>query len=167
MAKAPAKKKDDGEPKKPSAIIGIIGLLVATLLAAGAGAFFGLKMLAPGTGLAATEAGHGAGSDKKEPPVETWKVRPLPPVITNLAMPRNTWVRLETMMVLDNEDPKDLNLLTAKISEDMVSYLRTLTLSQLEGPSALQHLKEDLNDRARLRSEGKVREIIVHGLVAE
>jgi flagellar FliL protein len=42
-----------------------------------------------------------------------------------------------------------------------------VTLSQLEGPTALAYLKDDLNDRARIRSEGKVKEVIVYGLVAE
>jgi hypothetical protein len=29
------------------------------------------------------------------------------------------------------------------------------------------HLREDLNDRARVRSGGKVRDIIVHALIVE
>ncbi len=39
-----------------------------------------------------------------------------------------------------------------------MAYLRTIPLSQLEGPSGLIHLREDLNERARMRSEGHVEE---------
>ena len=45
--------------------------------------------------------------------------------------------------------------------------MRTVPLAQLEGPSGFLHLREDLNDRARIRSGGKVRELVVHALVLE
>ena len=48
------------------------------------------------------------------------------------------------------------NALAAAIAEDIVAYLRTVPLAQLEGPSGFLHLREDLNDRARIRSGGKV-----------
>ncbi len=58
-------------------------------------------------------------------------------------------------------------MLAATITEDIVAYLRTVSLAQIEGASGFQHLREDLNDRARVRSGGKVRELIIHTLIVE
>jgi flagellar FliL protein len=42
-----------------------------------------------------------------------------------------------------------------------------VTLRQLEGASGYQHLREDLNDRVRMRSSGNVRDLIIQTLVIE
>ena len=55
----------------------------------------------------------------------------------------------------------------AELRQDVVAYLRTINLSQLEGPSALQHLREDLNERATLRTGGQVSELIIQSLVVQ
>ena len=55
----------------------------------------------------------------------------------------------------------------AEIRSDIVAYLRTLSMRQLEGPSGLQHLREDLNERVALRTKGQVRELIVEMLVVQ
>jgi flagellar FliL protein len=48
-----------------------------------------------------------------------------------------------------------------------MAYLRTLHLPQLEGASGLQALREDLAERVRLRSGGKVREFVIETLVVQ
>ena len=48
-----------------------------------------------------------------------------------------------------------------------MAYLRTLSLSRIQGASGLQHLREDLNERVVLRSKGLVRELIVETLVVQ
>jgi flagellar FliL protein len=90
----------------------------------------------------------------------------LSPIITNLASPERTWIRLEASIVIDAEGA-DAKTLSAAITEDTVAYLRTLSLPLIEGASGLLHLREDLNERARVRSGGKVRDIIVHTLIVE
>ena len=57
--------------------------------------------------------------------------------------------------------------LLGEIAEDIIGYLRTVPMSDLEGPSGFLHLREDLNDRARIRSGGKIRELIIQALVLE
>ena len=84
---------------------------------------------------------------------------------TNLASPANTWIRLEASIVLDGEG--DAKGLAATITEDTIGYVRTLSLPLIEGSSGLLHLREDLSDRARIRSNGKVRDIIIHTLIVE
>jgi flagellar FliL protein len=90
----------------------------------------------------------------------------LAPIVTNLASPANTWIRLEASIVIDGEGG-DAKALAATITEDTVAYLRTLSLPLIEGSSGLLHLREDLNDRARIRSSGKVRDLIIHTLIVE
>ena len=42
-----------------------------------------------------------------------------------------------------------------------------MTLTQIEGASGFQHLREDLNERARIRSGGKVRDLVIQALIVE
>ena len=54
-----------------------------------------------------------------------------------------------------------------EIGDDILAYLRTVTLKQLEGPVGLQSIREDLNERAATRSDGKVREFVIRTLVVQ
>ena len=38
---------------------------------------------------------------------------------------------------------------------------------QIEGANGFQNLREDLNERARVRSGGRVREVVIQSLVVE
>jgi hypothetical protein len=44
-----------------------------------------------------------------------------------------------------------MSVLRKRIEDDFLSLLRTLTLAHLEGGLGLQHLREDLNERAKVR----------------
>jgi flagellar FliL protein len=143
-------------------------MAVLTGLAVGAGGLFGLQIaalvgkappVAAKPEAKAAEAVKGAYSEKA-------KVHPLSPIVTNLASPERTWIRLEASIVVDAEDG-DAKALAAAISEDTVAYLRTLSLPLIQGASGLLHLRADLNDRARIRSGGKVQDVIVHTLLVE
>ena len=57
--------------------------------------------------------------------------------------------------------------MAAQISDDLVAFAKTLTLSQLQGASGLQNLRDDLNERAAVRSQGKVREVVIETLVVQ
>jgi flagellar protein FliL len=150
----------------PSLMSFILALAVLTGLAVGAGGMFGLLVL--------SKAGKPPPAKVETPVAEARKGRfsdkaalhALSPIITNLASPERMWIRLEASIVLDGEglDPK---MLAASITEDTVIYLRTLSLPLIEGASGMLHLREELNDRARVRSGGKVRDLIVHTLILE
>ncbi|MFD1695818.1 flagellar basal body-associated FliL family protein [Roseibium aestuarii] len=92
------------------------------------------------------------------------KMRPL---VTNLDAPGDAWVRVEGVLVLSGAEVDDVDLLTAHVEEDLLAYLHSLRLAQLEGAVGLQHLREDLNERARLRSQGAVSEVILQTLVIQ
>jgi flagellar FliL protein len=95
------------------------------------------------------------------------RLRKLSPVVTNLASPPNTWVRLEASVVTDQLTEEEASVLVARVGEDVVAYLRTISPAQIEGARGLQYLREDLNERAAIRSSGKVRELIIETLVVQ
>ena len=157
-----------GGAKAPSAMSLVVALLVVTGLGTGVGGLFGL-LLMPKMQKAAPAA-------KAEPPPTapakgrypaTVSLRALPPIVTNLQSPATTWVRLEASLVMDGEQSPEANVLAAQISEDLVAFLRTVRLTQIEGASGFQHLREDLKDRIRVRSGGKVRDLVVQSFIVE
>jgi flagellar protein FliL len=147
--------------KKTSVLLLVAELAILTCFAVGAGGLFGMMVLG---GSARQEAI--ATQSAKSRSAEVTTLKPLPAIVTNLATPKGTWIRLEASIVFGAEGG-DSNALTAAIGEDIVAYLRTVPLAQVEGPSGFQHLREDLNERARIRSAGKVRELVIQTLVLE
>jgi flagellar FliL protein len=64
--------------------------------------------------------------------VAATNVRELKPIITNLLAPPGVWVRLEGAIVCDGSGP-EIDRLAGDIAADTLAYLRTLSLSQIEG----------------------------------
>lgn len=147
----------------------IIGVAVATMVAmvAGAGLGFKFSTIIPKTG------------DEKKPVAKTPEpvaepyignkiVKTLKPIVTNLANPDfASWVRLEGAIIVDSQAELDFDELSAQVSQDTLAYLRTLTLMDLEGPSGLAYLRDDLNERAKTRSKGHVLEFVISSVVVE
>ena len=94
-------------------------------------------------------------------------LRDLPPIIANLADPPDAWVRIQATLVFDGALTQKPDVVAAEIAEDILAFMRTLTLAQIAGASGLQHLREDLNERAAIRSNGRVRELILQTLVVQ
>lgn len=91
----------------------------------------------------------------------------LPPVITNLGSPQDTWIRFEGSIVFDPKTLSHPEVVAGQIGDDFLAYLRTVSLKQLEGPIGLQNIREDLQERAITRSGGKVRELVIRTLVVQ
>ena len=111
-------------------------------------------------------AAPSAGTASKDRYAGNVSLRTLAPIVTNLAHPDKTWIRIEALLVMDEQTP-DAGTLSAQIVEDIVAFLRTVSLSQIQGASGFQHLREDLNDRVRVRSGGKVRDLVVQSMIIE
>jgi flagellar FliL protein len=165
----------DAPKKGPSLVIQIVVLLVLTLVAAGVGYFSG-GMLDPGSAkeehaaAPAQDGGHGGKEEKPEvpeDPAEAEKKRglfPLPAITTNLAAPSDTWIRIELSAIFDGEID---TAMADAVHQDLLSYLRTVKLHQVEGASGFLHLKEDIEERATIRSEGKVKGLLIKTIVFE
>jgi flagellar protein FliL len=109
-----------------------------------------------------------------EKPADTAARRPepstlfdLPPVITNLGSPQDTWIRFEGSIVFDAKTLPHPEAVAGEIGDDFLAYLRTVSLKQLEGPIGLRNIRQDLKERAMTRSGGKVRELVIRTLVVQ
>ncbi len=142
------------------------GVMVAlTLGAAAAGT--GLGLLLGGTpDQNSPGAAKAQGASDMKYGGET-SLRELPPVIANLAEPSDAWVRVQASIVFDSKAVPNSELIAEKIGEDILGFMRTLSVAQIGGASGLQHLREDLNERAAIRSGGLVRELIIQTLVVQ
>lgn len=156
-----------GERKKGGK--GWIGALaLATLVAVGTGGGLGVYLLS-----SVEKAVDQKVRDEqaKAAPVLNYAgdlaLRSVGSVVTNLAEPADAWVRLESSVVFKTGALQNPDVAVAEIRADVIAYLRTLSMAQIEGASGLQHLREDLNERVALRSKGGVREIIVESLVVQ
>jgi flagellar FliL protein len=166
MAGAAAVAEEVKAKKGPGLVIQIAVLLVLTLATAGAGWFFGGMLGAtpvpeePAPPPAEAE-GHGKPED---PAVHSVRVFPLETITTNLSDPTDVWVRLELALVFtDLPDPE----LAEIVHQDILAYLRTVRARQIEGASGFQHLRSDLDERARIRSDGKVRQVLIRTILFE
>jgi len=144
----------------------IAALLVLTLVAIGVGALAGLQLFASAERIA------DAKKNAPAPPIASSyagsaRLRKLSPIVTNLAAPANNWARIEASMVTESMNDEEAGILAAHISEDIVTYLRSASVAQFEGSRGLQHLRDDLAERANVRSSGKVRELIIETLVIQ
>lgn len=180
---AEAADEDIQEKKGPSLIIQLAVLLVMTGAAVGIGWFSGSFLGGEVPPAAATEgaaaapepAGHGEasghGEAKKGDEAEHGGASPnplvldLPPITTNLAAPSDTWLRLELAIELDA--PSEDVTLADTIQQDLLAFLRTVKLHQIEGASGFQHLKADLAERAAIRSKGHVKAVLIRTLLFE
>lgn len=91
----------------------------------------------------------------------------LPPVVAALAAPDGVWLRIDASMVVDGVEEKDIETLKRAVAGDMVAFVATLSLPQVQGALGLQHLREDLEERVILRSQGKARSLAFNGLVIQ
>jgi flagellar FliL protein len=158
-------------PRGHSLVIQGAVLLLMTAAAIGGGWFAGDylgKNSAPAAEQATTsqaQAGsRGAESGQGQAPAVGPVLVPLESMTTNLAAPTTVWIRLEMSLLLAEPLPPEL---VETIHQDLFAYLRTVKLHQIEGASGYQHLKEDLEERARIRSDGKVKQILVRTLLFE
>jgi len=147
----------------------IIALIMVTVAAAAAGGIFGLQVhaLIEKSRKQTDSTSEIASEDVKPAFSEAADIRNLPPVITNLAGPQRAWVRIEASIALAGESSPEDDLLAAKIAEDLVAFLRTISVTDIEGASGFQHLREDLVDRVRVRSGGRARDLVIHTFIIE
>lgn len=165
-ADAPAKKKSGAMPL-------VIALVVLTALGGGGGWVIGGMLagkLQPAAEEKAADAKKEEDKKKKEgeglPHIsnETTGVVALEPITTNLAYPSESWIRLEVaLMFKDKPDVK----VSEDVHQDILSYLRTVSLQQIEGPRGFQYLRDDIQERVDQRSQGRVTKVMFRTFVIE
>jgi flagellar FliL protein len=142
----------------------ILATLVVTVMAVAMGALFAVPPPAPEPVVKADASAPGAPGAPAAGPTDLFE---MPPIVTNLGAPKDTWIRLEASIVFDAKAIPHPETLADEIASDELAYLRTVSLSQIEGPIGLQNIRQDLNERAAIRSNGKVSELIIRTLVVQ
>ena len=174
MARAGGKGADKSAGKaadKPSKAAGIITVAALTVLALAGGGLTGRVIAAKlrATPPAAETAAEPAQGTVHAPPPYggDTQLRELPPIVTNLAEPAETRIRLQLAIIIPKKGIEQPDVLAGQVTDDIVAFVKTLSVSALQGASGLQALREDLDDRARTRSDGKVREVVIENLVVQ
>ena len=152
--------RDTAERDKGISMQWMAALFLITAVSAGAGVLSSLHLLSTIQRIAEERPVASAFSASAG-------LRKISPVVTNLAAPAGAWIRMEASVVTDQLNEEEANILVAQLGEDIVSYLRTVSATQIEGARGLQYLREDLNERAAVRSHGKVHELIIETLVVQ
>jgi len=148
--------------KKGSLRGSLLELAIVVLLGAGGGAAF--ETWRPAS---APEMDKPAESHAGAPSPQRSAIVDLPPIVTNLGSPQDTWIRLEGSIVFDPKTLPHPEAVAAQIGDDVLAYLRTVSLRELEGPIGLENIRQDLNERAATRSGGKVRTFVIRTLVVQ
>ncbi|KQT86018.1 flagellar basal body-associated FliL family protein [Aurantimonas sp. Leaf443] len=118
---------------------------------------------APAEAEAVDEAQAAAARASQDDPIV---LVPLKTTMTEIASPPKTRVRLDASILIHSKDVEAPDVLAAEIQADTLAFLRTIDLVQIEGARGLLHLREDLRERAKLRSPAVV-DYLVQSLVAE
>jgi flagellar protein FliL len=150
-----------GVAAKDSPRVSLSELAIVICMAASAGAAF--EAWRPGAPAAADKPAESLASAPAQPST----IVDLPPIVTNLGSPQDTWVRLEGSIIFDPNALSHPEAVASQIGDDVLAYLRTVSLHQLEGPIGLENIRQDLNDRAATRSGGKVRGFVIRTLVVQ
>lgn len=177
MASAKENKAEGGKGPKTSVMSVIVPVMLLTLIAGGGG-FAVATMVGPGPASAphaeaaaadgghVAEPAHGAAASD-EHGENTGIIRQLAPIITNLASPKDVWMRIEVSIVINPEAKAEQDLIAVKSSDQILALLRTVDLAQIEGASGFLHFREDINDLVRESSEHKVAQVLINSMVVE
>ncbi|MDA8870311.1 flagellar basal body-associated FliL family protein [Rhizobiaceae bacterium] len=158
-----AARPDDTGKAKPSVII-VLGAVVVMIIV-GVGAGFGASLIVAMNGPSATNelALEDQVSTASVEPVDDHLVT-LEPLLTNLARPSDVWVRLEVALSSRQALPEGE---AEAVGQDLLAYLRSMRLDEVEGPSGFLALREELDTRAATRSEGRVSHVLIRTLLFE
>lgn len=166
MAKKLAPRKPLDETKKSSLVATLVAFVFVTALAAAGGMLLGPQIADAGRATIQEGVPAPAGRAPRQQRLDSATLAPLSPIVVSLAGSEKIWIRLEASIVLEGR-PSDAPLLAAKVGEDILAFLKTVTLAQIEGASGFMFLRDDLNDRVRLRSDGKIRELVIRTFAIE
>jgi flagellar protein FliL len=144
----------------------LMAMLIVTALGAVSGGLYGFRVASPA---APAQAEKAAAAEEKPagglPPNSA--MLDLPPIVTNLGSPPDAWVRLEASLLFDAKAAPHPEAMGAQITNDILAFLRTTSLSQMQGVVGLENLRQDLNERVAIRSGGSVKELVIRTLVIQ
>jgi len=147
----------------------ILAALLVGVMAALAGWFLGKKISEEASTSSISnqaQAEKTANGDKKSHYEANNALVPLTPIITNLGEAEKARLQMEITLIVKENSTLTLEQ-QSEISNDFIALLRQMSIKQIKGPTGLMNLREDLLERARIRSEGKVSALLISSLVIE
>jgi flagellar FliL protein len=164
------------KPAGGSMVAFLAVLVVLALVGAGAGAGFSMMVLQKPASAAAAKVKEGEGADVAHAPAAPKDekagesaadlIAPLAPILVSIGGKREHFLRVE-LAVLFNEKVPERAALLADINTDLVAFLSTLTVEQLDSASGLEFLREDLAEIVQLRTKKRARGVILKSLMVE
>ena len=91
----------------------------------------------------------------------------LPPIVTNLSEPADIWIRVEAAAIMDPMRIKNSNVVIAAVADDVLAYLRTLTLAQIGGAAGFASLRNEITARAIVRGGDGMLGLVLKTLVVQ
>lgn len=142
--------------------------LIAIVLGAGGGAAFGYFAIPDGTAASPPAQGE----TKPQPPPTPGRFPndamelAVPSVITDIGTDPRMRARLDVSIIVAHGTSESTTLI-GEVREDMIAYLKGLTVADIQGVRGFQNLREQLDDRARVRGRGAILGLLIGGLVLE
>ncbi len=163
------KKKTENQPAGGGVGGFMMSAIVAVILGAGGGGAFGYFAMPDGSPSNSPPKNESA-SPAPAPVIGRFPndaiELAIPAVITDLDTDPKIRARLDVSIIVAHGTPETTTLL-GEVREDVVAYLKGLTLSDIQGVRGFQNLREQLDDRARIRGRGAVLGLLIGGLVLE
>jgi len=161
----PAIQAPQAGPQKSDVKMLVVAAVVLTLVAAPTGWFLG-RYLTGSEHVSAQDTATHKEDEDQENIKDNKHVIALAPIVTDMSPLEGGRIRLEIALVRDDVNPLEPDLV-ADIANDFVALLRQTTTSQIKGASGFMYLREDLLERARIRSQNRISNILISSLVIE
>jgi len=167
MAQALTKINDDAPATGMSGADFIKSMAVALLLGIGGGGAFGYFVIpsAPASQSKAAPAAKSGAPKTGRFPNDALEIG-VPSIIVDLKGEPRSRVRLDLSIVAVH-GTSATGTLKDEVREDVIAYLKGLTVADIQGVRGFQNLREQLDDRAKIRGRGAILGLLIGGFVIE
>ncbi len=162
------KQKDDAGTAGTSTADFLKSAIVAIVLGISGGGAFGYFAVPDGSGPSVPSVGESVEPQAPSAgrfPNDALEVE-IPSVIAELETEPKMRVRLDVSIIVAHGTPETTTL-KGEVKEDVIAYLKGLTPADIQGVRGFQNLREQLDDRARIRGRGAILGLLIGGLLLE
>jgi len=96
-----------------------------------------------------------------------WVIRQMPTIVTNLIEPQNVWIRLDLHVRVASKSMSIFEDRRALIADDILAYLRSTAIEELEGGLGLLALRSEILDRFHFRMGNDISNIMITTFVVQ
>lgn len=164
--------ESSSEKEKTSTIQWVLMLVSLSLIAGAVGWFLGdyfqnIEHTQPESTKIASSADTSFEEKSEEESLDALpSIIKLPTLLVNLSDPSSKRIRLDVQLAVKAGE-KISTELAADIASDFILFLKNSTLDQIKGATGIFYLRQDLLNRARIRSGDKVAAVLITSLIIE